>query len=113
MLHVQSPPNGTAREDTEHPSRGAGGRTEAEVRCLAGPCIADSRSYLVIVIANKPALDAWLHKRRLSGLTCCGIKGPPPEGMTYTDGDPVIRPVNIAWVDETGERIDIIYEEKS
>lgn len=39
------------------------------------------------------------------------IKGAPPEGATYSDGELITRPVNIAWRDgTTGEVFAIEYE---
>jgi hypothetical protein len=61
-------------------------------------------------ILNKPELDLWLDQARILGHDCLAIKGPALDGMTYEDGEPVLRPVNVAWRNvHTGDTIDIIY----
>lgn len=60
-------------------------------------------------IKNKDRLDKWLWDHRHSGLR--SVKGPPPTGATYFDGELIKRPMNVAWVDiVTGERFDMEYE---
>lgn len=64
-----------------------------------------------LTIANKETLDAWLNERRKMGRDVFSIKGTPPEGATYSDGELITRPVNIAWRDgTTGEVFAIEYE---
>jgi hypothetical protein len=59
---------------------------------------------------NAMEVEFWLHERRRMGRDTFSIKGQPPIGATYSDGDPIINPINIAWVDsETGERINCVY----
>lgn len=59
-------------------------------------------------IQNNKELNDWMNARKKHDLVA--VKGQPPEGMTYSDGDPVLNPVNVAWVDTiTNERFDIIY----
>lgn len=44
-------------------------------------------------------------------MDCISIKGKPPKGATYLDGDLIERDVNIAWKClDTGEVVDIIYQ---
>lgn len=60
-------------------------------------------------ISNKEQLDRWINERM--GRDLSAIKGPPPEGATYDDGDPIVNPVNIAWQDmTTGEVFVIEYD---
>ena len=54
-----------------------------------------------LTIANNEQLDAWLNERRMMGRDVFSIKGTPPEGATYSDGELIIMPVNIAWQDGT------------
>mgnify|MGYP000226896949 FL=1 len=64
-----------------------------------------------LTIANKKQLDAWLNERRKMGRDVFSLKGTPPEGSTYGDGELIVRPVNIAWRDSiTGEVFAIEYE---
>jgi hypothetical protein len=61
-------------------------------------------------IQNNKELNNWMNERRILQHNVVAIKGIPPPGMTYSDGDPVLNPVNIAWIDiQTNERFDIIY----
>lgn len=64
-----------------------------------------------LTIANKEQLDEWLNERRKMGRDVFSIKGTAPEGATYSDGELITRPVNIAWQDGTsGEVFAIEYE---
>lgn len=62
-------------------------------------------------ILNKPEVDAFLYRAaQRQGATA--IKGDAPEGATYDDGTPIVRPVNIGWEDvETAARIRIQYRQ--
>lgn len=61
-----------------------------------------------LTIANDEALIQWMRERYTHDLS--SIKGPAPEGATYSDGDRIVRDVNIAWRDEqTGEVFNIEY----
>lgn len=63
-----------------------------------------------LAITNKDALDTWMKERMRMGRDMSAIKGQPPEGTTYSDGEPIVRPINIAWRDETtGEVFAIEY----
>ena len=60
-------------------------------------------------IVNKAELDQFLWDHRDNG--CDSITG-TVQGATYSDGSPVVNPMNVAWVDrKTGERFDIVYGE--
>lgn len=62
-------------------------------------------------MANRDKLDQWMNERRTMGRDMRAIKGLPPEGSTYSDGELITRPVNIAWEDTTtGEVFAIEYE---
>ena len=62
-------------------------------------------------IANNSQLDAWMHERIKAGRTLHAIKGDAPPGSTYSDGSPIVRPVNVAWQDgDTGETFWIEYD---
>ena len=64
-----------------------------------------------MTIANNDQLTAWLNERRKMGRDVFSIKGYPPKGATYDNGEPISRPVNIAWQDNTtGEVFAIEYE---
>lgn len=64
-----------------------------------------------LTIANNAHLDAWLSERIRAGRTVHAIKGDAPPGSTYSDGQPIVRPVNVAWRDgETGEIFWIEYD---
>jgi hypothetical protein len=67
---------------------------------------------MTLTIRNGETLDRWMNERRQLGHDIFAIKGPPPEGSTYDDGDLITRPVNIAWRDgTTGEIFAIEYED--
>lgn len=61
-------------------------------------------------ITNKVELDAFLNKAKEVGHICRGVKGRPPKGMTYSDGELIKNDINVAWEDTTtGEICEIIY----
>ena len=63
-----------------------------------------------LTISNKEQLDAWMAERRRLGHDMCSIKGDPPEGSTYSDGEVIKNLVNIAWKDcVTGQQILVKY----
>lgn len=65
-----------------------------------------------LTISNSDSLNRWMNERRRLDHDMFAIKGPAPEGATYEDGTPIVRPVNIAWRDSvTGEVFGIKYEE--
>lgn len=65
---------------------------------------------MILTIKNKAELDVWLNARMCLGHGFSAIKGAPPHGATYDDGDPIMHDVNVAWIDDvTGERFDIVY----
>ena len=67
---------------------------------------------MTLTIRNVETLDRWMSERRQLGHDMFAIKGPAPEGATYSDGVPITRPVVIAWRDSTtGEIFDIEYED--
>lgn len=56
------------------------------------------------------AFSIWANERRRLGHDMIAVKGPAPKGATYSDGTPITRSVNVAWVDcETGERFDVVW----
>lgn len=62
-------------------------------------------------ITNEKSLDAWINERLRIGHDMVAIKGAPPNGAAYSDGEPIIRQINIAWRDATtGEVFAIEYE---
>ena len=64
-----------------------------------------------LTITKKEQLDRWLNERRSLSHDVFSIKGVAPKGATYSDGDPITRPINIAWQDgATGEVFVIEYE---
>lgn len=65
---------------------------------------------LEIDLVNRVALRQWFGERRRLGHDVTAIKGPPPEGATYEDGELITRLVNIGWKDAvTGEVFQIEY----
>jgi len=60
---------------------------------------------MILTIKNKSALDAWINSRLLLGHDVVAIKGSAPIGATYTDGELIVRPVNIAWRDISSEEV--------
>ncbi|WP_372830539.1 hypothetical protein [Pontibacterium sp.] len=61
-------------------------------------------------ILNKTELDGWLNERREMGRDLTAVKGTPPTAATYDDGEPLTRPINVAWRDvTTGETFAIEY----
>ena len=67
-----------------------------------------------LTMANGEQLNQWMNERRKMGRDLRAIKGPAPEGSTYSGGDPITQPVNVAWQDvATGEVFAIEYETPS
>lgn len=65
-------------------------------------------------IANKAEIDAFILHSVAQNQNTSAIKGNPPPGARYSDGELITRPVNVAWVnDVTGEQIDVIYKAKA
>jgi len=65
-----------------------------------------------LTINNHTELSAWMNQRRAIGHDMVSVKGPAPEGATYSDGTPIEGLVNIRWRDVvTGEVCDIDYSE--
>ena len=63
-----------------------------------------------LTITNDEGLRRWIGERREMGRNITAIKGKAPDGATYSDGDPITTPVNIAWQDTTtGEIYGIEY----
>ena len=63
-----------------------------------------------LTIRNNEQLSQWMSERRKMGHDIFAIKGPAPAGATYSDGDPIILPVNVAWRDSvTGDVFAIEY----
>lgn len=63
-----------------------------------------------LTISNKHRLDQWIDERRILGRDLVSIKGTPPPGATYGDGELITRPVNVAWQDvSSGEIFAIEY----
>ena len=63
-----------------------------------------------LTIKNDTELSVWQKQRMALGHDMVSVKGPAPEGATYSDGTPIVRPVNIRWRDVvTGEVCDIDY----
>lgn len=62
-------------------------------------------------IKNKECLDKWLRDRVQLGHSFSSIKGKAPIGACYSDGETIVRDVNIAWRDDaTLEVFPIEYE---
>ncbi len=59
-------------------------------------------------------VSAFLRQQMQSGYGAVAVKGPAPAGATWDDGEPITRPVNVAWeCPETGKRVEIRYAEAS
>ena len=66
-----------------------------------------------LTVKNQIELTDWMNSRRELGHDMMAIKGSPPVGATYDDGELIVRPVNIKWRDITsGEVFDIDYYDK-
>lgn len=62
-------------------------------------------------VSNKEALDNWMQERMQMGRDLIAIKGDPPQEASYSDGEIIKNPINIAWKDiKTGEVFGIEYE---
>jgi len=63
-----------------------------------------------LTIKNKNELDLWIHECISNGHDLEAVTGKAPDQATYSDGTPIIRPVNIQWRDcSTGSVCDVIY----
>jgi len=61
-----------------------------------------------LIIRNKAEVDAFFLKNHERGLV--SLKGSAPKGATYSDGELITRPINVAWeCPKTGERVAIRY----
>ena len=61
-------------------------------------------------IMNSEQINEFCWSVTQAGHVATAIKGDPPVGMKYSDGETVYNPVNIGWeCKETGESIDVIY----
>ena len=66
-----------------------------------------------LTVKNQMELTAWIQRRMALGHDMMAIKGTPPIGATYADGELIVRPVNIRWRDITSEEVfDIDYYDK-
>ena len=55
-------------------------------------------------ITNRDQFKKWQGERMRMGRDMESVRGMPPEGATYSDGEPITQPVNIGWKDcATGE----------
>lgn len=62
-------------------------------------------------IQNEEELGIFFNDAISCGHAVLAIKGNPPKGAMYSDGELIKRPVNIAWVNQTtGERVEIVYD---
>ena len=67
---------------------------------------------MILTIKNKSQLDAWIAKAIANGHRLESIKGTAPQGATYDDGDLIVQPINVAWLDnDSGEVFEIHYED--
>lgn len=61
-------------------------------------------------IANRIELRQWFGERRRLNHDVTAIKGLPPKGATYEDGEIITGLVNVGWKDVmTGEVFSIKY----
>jgi len=66
---------------------------------------------MILKIANKRELDAWINERIQLGHDMVSVRGCPPDGAEYEDGGIITKPVNVTWKDcETGETFGIVFE---
>lgn len=62
-----------------------------------------------LTILNKKEIDDFLWENKKD--YCVSIKGDPPDGATYSDGDLIKHKVNVGWRNtRTGATINILYE---
>lgn len=63
-----------------------------------------------LTITNSEQLNQWMQDRISLGHELVSIKGVAPIGATYSDGDLITQPVNVAWEDKaTREVFEIEY----
>ena len=66
-----------------------------------------------LTITNSEQLNQWMQDRMRLGHELVSIKGTAPNGSTYSDGDLITQPVNVAWEDKaTREVFEIKYLQK-
>lgn len=64
-------------------------------------------------IGNQKEVDKFFEYARENNLQCYAIKGEPPKGAKYEDGDLVTRNINIGWeMSYTGYQVYFHYVEK-
>ncbi len=62
-------------------------------------------------IANKAEVDSFINSAMTKGQVLTALKGEPPKGAKYSDGELITRPINIGWLNnQTGESIEIMYQ---
>lgn len=66
-----------------------------------------------LITTNKLQVDIWMQERFQLGHDLIAIKGTAPCGSTYSDGDLILQPINVAWKDMvTGEVLHIEYQQE-
>jgi len=63
-----------------------------------------------LTIKNRDELSVWFDNKRKLEIDVYSIKGSPPIGAIYEDGELITGKVNIAWYDPVNkDKIDIQY----
>jgi len=63
-----------------------------------------------LIIKNKAEVDAFLFSHAVTTPGLVAVKGSAPKGATYSDGELITQPVNVAWEClQSGERVAIRY----
>ena len=87
-----------------------GARSASVLDEMLGAAAPRKGTSVELTITNNEGLSRWINERMTMGRNITAIKGKAPEGSTYSDGDPITTPVNIAWQDTTtGEIYGIEY----
>ena len=63
---------------------------------------------MILTVLNKEQLDEWFNEHP----NAISIKGDPPFGSTYSNGEPITSKVNVAWeCCDTGDYVRVLYKD--
>ena len=66
---------------------------------------------MLLEIENIEEVDTFMDTARRNGHDVVSIKGKPPEGANYSDGEPITKFINTKWVNcDTGDMVEIKYK---
>ena len=65
------------------------------------------------IIKNQAEISEFMSAAQTNGHVLFAVKGAPPVGAEYSDGDLIVNPVNVAWLNKTTcESIEIQYSKR-